>query len=366
MKVKRRVLFVGAFKNKANDGAVGGQMYACKSLVTSELKDEIQWILLDTTGKSVPPPRLYLRMFFALERMLKFIFYCIYKRPHTVLIFSGNKPSIYEKGAMAILASFCGIGVILAPRGGPIAEEIQKSAFLRKFVGFVIRRSSYIVCQGIYWKLFFSSQFPVNPTEKFQVIPNWIDVDKYRRDISINQCSYELRVLFMAWMHKDKGLFDILDAIELMSISHKKKIKFVFLGDGMHKNEAIERARSIGDRYSFEFPGWVYDEEKINYIHRSDIFILPSYSEGLPNSLMEAMVCGVASIATKVGAIPDLITNNETGLLIDAGDSKALAHSLALLINDVELRQKLAKNGQERIIQNHSINSAVEKFKKIF
>lgn len=362
--MKRKVLFVGAFKDKANDGAVGGQMHACKSLVTSRLKEEVQWILLDTTGKAVPPPPVYVRMFSAFERVLKFAVLCAFKRPHSVLIFSGNKPSVYEKGAMAIWASFWGIRVVLAPRGGPIVEEMQQSEFLRKFVGYAIRRSGYIVCQGSFWRHFFSAQFPENNAEKFVVIPNWIDVDKYTRDGSINQNTGELRILFMAWMHKDKGVFDILDAIEQMSVP-QQKVRFVFLGDGLHKNEVLERARNLGDKYNFEFPGWVYDEEKINYIHRSDIFLLPSYSEGLPNSLMEAMVCGVASIATKVGAIPDLITNNETGLLIDAGDSKALAHSISLLINDPSLRERLAKNGQQRIIQNHSIDTAVERLKKI-
>jgi glycosyltransferase involved in cell wall biosynthesis len=362
--MKRKIIFVGAFKDKANDGAVGGQMHACKLLVKSCLKEEFQWILLDTSGKSVPPPPVYVRMFFAFERVLKFVVLCALKRPNSVLIFSGSKPSIYEKGAMAIWASLCGIRVILAPRGGLIIEEIRQSEFLRKFVGYVIKVSDYIVCQGSFWRNFFSTQFPENNAEKFVVIPNWIEVEKYTRDGLIIEKNGDLRVLFMAWIHKDKGIIDIFDAIEEMSVP-LQKVTFVFLGDGLHKKEALERARKLSNIYNFEFPGWIYDEEKINYIHRSDIFLLPSYHEGLPNSLMEAMVCGVASIATKVGAIPNLITNNESGLLIDAGDSKALAHCISLLINDPTLRERLAKNGQQRIIQNHSVDTAVERFKKI-
>ena len=59
MNFKKKVLFIGSFVDKANDGSVGGQMYACKSLIESNLTDQIEWILLDTTGKSVPPPSIF-------------------------------------------------------------------------------------------------------------------------------------------------------------------------------------------------------------------------------------------------------------------------------------------------------------------
>jgi glycosyltransferase involved in cell wall biosynthesis len=363
-KHKRHVLFVGSFKDKANDGAVGGQMQASKSLLNSSLKNEFQWLLLDTTGKSVPPPPVYIRMFFAFARVMKFIFICVFKRPNSVLIFSGNKPSIYEKGIMAIWASFLGIRVVLAPRGGPIVEEIKNSKFLYKFVRYVINCSDYIVCQGSFWKYFFYTQFPDNSEEKFVVIPNWIDGDKYKPELSINKNDDDIKVLFCGWLHKDKGVFDILASIEQLP-TLKQKIRCIFLGDGLHKNDVIKKARDLSDRFSFEFPGWVYDEEKISYIQHSDIFLLPSYSEGMPNSLLEAMMCGVASIASNVGAIPDLITNNETGLLINAGDTEALTKSLTELINNPSLRKKLAKSGRAHIMEYHSIYSAVESFKKI-
>jgi hypothetical protein len=96
-----------------------------------------------------------------------------------VLIFSANSPSIYEKGFMAICASFLKIKVIIAPRGGPLNMEIEQSKFLKKFVTYAFSRSTYIVCQGRYWKDFFSALLPQDQSSKFVIIPNWIDIDHY-------------------------------------------------------------------------------------------------------------------------------------------------------------------------------------------
>ena len=137
------------------------------------------------------------------------------------------------------------------------------------------------------------------------------------------------------------------------------------MGDGLAKNDIETISESWSHLFEFEFPGWVYGKDKINYIYKSDIFLLPSYSEGLPNSLMEAMACGIPSIATKTGSIPDLILPNKTGLLIDAGNTIDLSKAMSLLILDAKLRKELGNNGKERIKQNHSINTAIGIFKKI-
>ena len=362
---KKRVVFVGSFIEKAKDGSVGGQMYACRSLVASELSNEIDWIFLDTTGDSVPPPPIYIRLVAAVIRIFKFGLICIFKRPDSALIFSANGPSIYEKGVMAIWASFLKINVIIAPRGGPLNKEIEQNELLKWFVRFVFKKANFIVCQGTYWKTFFASLLPNSDENKFVIISNWIDLELYSFNDEQAKNKYNgLTILFMGWMHTDKGVYDIFDAIAQLPI-FKEKVKFVFLGDGLAKNDLMRISKSWSHLFEFEFPGWVYGKEKINYIYNSDIFLLPSYSEGLPNSLMEAMACGIPSIATKIGSIPDLIISNKTGLLIDAGNTKNLSKALSLLILDSKLRKELGNNGKERIKKNHSINTAIEIFKKI-
>ena len=118
---------------KAKDGSVGGQMYACKSLIGSRLAEEIEWVLLDTTGKSVPPPPMYDRVFSAVLRIFKFIYLLLSRNPSSVLVFSANGPSIYEKGCIIIIAKLLRKNTIFAPRGGGLINEISDSRTKRFF-----------------------------------------------------------------------------------------------------------------------------------------------------------------------------------------------------------------------------------------
>jgi glycosyltransferase involved in cell wall biosynthesis len=362
--MRRKVLFVGSFKDKAKDGSVGGQMYASKSLISSTLSTHIEWILLDTTGESVPPPPVYIRMFYALKRVINFLFLLVFSKPDSVLIFSANTPSIYEKGLMAICASYLGIKVIFAPRGGPLDKEIERSKFLRNFVEYVFSRSNFVVCQGQYWKSFFSAILPKDEEYKFLVIPNWIDTDLYDLSSVNHHKDDSINVLYMGWIQEDKGVTDIFRAVSQLT-DINRKVNFYFLGDGPDRVELQNLANSGINGFNFFFPGWVHGEEKLSYLAKADIFVLASHSEGLPNSLMEAMVCGVSSLATNVGSVSDLIINNKTGILVEKQDVKSLALGLKKLILDDEFRLQVSIEAKKRIVENHSISNAVNKFKQI-
>lgn len=357
---KKKVLFVGSFIEKAKDGSVGGQMYACKSLISSSLTQDVEWILLDTTGVSVPPPPVYIRMCFAFLRVVKFVWLLVTKRPDATLIFSANGPSVYEKGSMVFIARMFGVKTLLALRGGPLVNEVKQSNTLRKFLISVLRKSDYVICQGVFWKSFFEGlvgfQHP-----KFVVIPNWIDLDKYPYH-PVKPDSAYVSILFMGWLQEDKGVYDIAEAI---NHSFDKPIHLIFMGDGGARAALENIAKTFPENCKVSFTGWIHGKEKMYYLSQSDIFILPSYAEGMPNSLMEAMASGVAGIATKVGAVEDLITDKETGMLIQVKDPAGLREAIGQLINDIDLRRHIVIQAREKMESNHSLESAVNKFKQI-
>ena len=111
--------------------------------------------------------------------------------------------------------------------------------------------------------------------------------------------------------------------------------------------------------------GWVVGKDKFDLLAQSDIFVLPSYFEGYPNSLIEAMASNCAVIATNVGSIPDLIINNHNGLIFRPGDIVTLAGHLDLLISNKQYRVKIANNGRDSVVNNNSIQAAVVKFKSL-
>jgi glycosyltransferase involved in cell wall biosynthesis len=366
--VKKKVLFVGSFLKKATDGSVGGQMYACRSLVDSHLSYEIDWILLDTTGKSVPPPPVIERLFLAVFRIFKFIYLLTFRSPDSVLIFSANGPSVYEKGTMIIIAKLMGKKTIFAPRGGALINEFAESRGKRLFFNILANRSDYIICQGVFWKKYFQGMLGLQFEDKLVVISNWIDLKMYQlppESISKHDPQV-INVLFMGWMQVEKGVHDLFEA--LMRIKNlNKKINVYFLGDGNQREILQNRAitENKNKDLHFFFPGWVHGMEKLSYLQLADIFVLPSHAEGMPNSLMEAMTVGIASISTNVGAVPDLIEDQVNGLLFNSGDINALTCLLNQLMLSRELRESFATKAKEKIYRNHSIENAVFSFKRI-
>src|SRR5690348_5331279 len=101
--MKKKVIFVGSFKENTKDGSIGGQMFASQSLINSCLKDKIDFVLIDTTAETVPAPHLLKRSVKAIKRSAIFVKELLKKEIESVLIFSSNGYSFIEKGGMALI-----------------------------------------------------------------------------------------------------------------------------------------------------------------------------------------------------------------------------------------------------------------------
>jgi glycosyltransferase involved in cell wall biosynthesis len=95
--------------------------------------------------------------------------------------------------------------------------------------------------------------------------------------------------------------------------------------------------------------GWVTGENKEALLSTASIFVLPSYYEGLPMSVLEAMAWGVPVITTPVGGIPEVVRHGEEGVIVQPGDIVGLTAALRQLLDDESLRQRLGANGRKRI-----------------
>jgi glycosyltransferase involved in cell wall biosynthesis len=107
--------------------------------------------------------------------------------------------------------------------------------------------------------------------------------------------------------------------------------------------------------------GYLHGDEKLEIFFESDIFILPSYGEGLPITILEAMAAGLPIIATSVGAIPEIIEDGKNGFLTEAGDYVGLAKKILKLARDMKLRQEMGKNNIEKIERQYNKDLIVSK-----
>jgi len=113
-----------------------------------------------------------------------------------------------------------------------------------------------------------------------------------------------------------------------------------------------------------KFIGMVSPEKIYDYLEQAKILILPSFYEGLPNVILEAMSVGVPVIATRVGGIPDVVKDGETGLLVEPGRVDELAISIRRLIEDDDLRGKMSKNCLEEA-KKYSWENLAERFEDL-
>src|SRR3989344_9149521 len=188
------------------------------------------------------------------------------------------------------------------------------------------------------------------PREKMVHVPNGVDLEKFRQDKKrINQWEQrlqgrnEIRILFVGRVERSKGILDLVEATG--RLRQRYKIKLIIVGTGNLDNELRSRKDP-----NLVLLGRINDIQDVAaWYHWSDIFALPSYSEGFPNAVMEAMACGKAVVTTPTDGALDLVDDGKTGLLTPIGNTQQLAEKLEMLIKDGSLRKELGKNARKKI-----------------
>jgi glycosyltransferase involved in cell wall biosynthesis len=190
--------------------------------------------------------------------------------------------------------------------------------------------------------------------KKVIIAPNGVDFHMVRKITELakskNIKKEEKTILFVGRLTKIKGIIDLLIAFKMLSrIDHETKLVIVgngslnsFLKSFIVKYDLLNRV---------EFVEGVLPWEKVifKYYSRAGIFVLPSYSEGLPSVVLEAMAAEVPVITTPVGDITDLVRHGETGILVEPGNPKALADSLLMVLQDKTLRRKITENALKNV-----------------
>lgn len=357
-----KILFVGGFSSLEN-GSIGGTVFACRSLLSSSLSEKVDWLLLDYTMESLPPPSLVKRLYNSSKRMLLLINYLLNKQVDGVLIFSSTGLSFLEKGLMARIAFIAGKKVYFSPRSGNMESLIRNSRLFRYIVKWVFQGCNRVLCQSSRWKDIYQGSTNL-PREKFVIIPNWIDTRLYDQG-NKNILSDQVKCLFLGALIAKKGIFDLIDAM-IQRKDDLKNVIFYIAGEGPDKDHLQDLISHKGLSSQVKLLGWIGEEQKNKMLKDADIFVLPSYAEGLPNSLLEAMASGCACVATNVGGVPELVLDKSCGILISPGDTMALANSLVYLVNNPEERYLMGLAAKKRVQKEYDIQKAAEKFLSVF
>jgi len=192
------------------------------------------------------------------------------------------------------------------------------------------------------------------PKVNVELIPNCVNFSELPSTIASDQ---SLRTaLFIGWVIPTKGIAELVEAW-----SHLKpqewRLQIVGPGDVSYHQELIERFRPR----RVEFLGELPHVQAMERMAACDLFVLPSYTEGFPNVVLEAMALGKAIVATDVGAIPEML-EAKCGLLVKPKDVESLITALQSLLNDVNLRAELGSRARERALANYSIDAVFARY----
>ena len=347
------VIFVGAFKSAALDGTIGGQAYACRSLVDSPLSERIEWQLIDSTQRSQPPPGFVVRLLFAMRRFAKAIWLLITKRVAATFIFTQYEfSSFLEKGTVAIVASLLGKRSVIAIRSEVRGFGHDKyTIFFRKLV---IRFCSHMIVQSEEAANQLMARLNC-PREKIKIIPNWIDTQRYPVGKKSDP-DKPVKFLFMGWLEVYKGVQHLIDASEEL-VKEGYEFEVQIGGGGSEADSLRQQAVRLNLNGTVKFLGWISGEKKDNALADADVLVLPSYSEGMPNAILEGMASGLAVIATPVGGIPALVSSEKQGVLVPVKDAASLATAMKKLIDDRNLIDSMGAFNRQTAIERHDVRS---------
>lgn len=212
--------------------------------------------------------------------------------------------------------------------------------------------------------------------KNYVCISNGIDLDgKYNiNHFSDNTKSFlrkkynlketDLVVSFIGRLVKEKGIIDLLEAYPLLNSNNVKFLVIGGLPQGERDTDTFEKLKTYENNPNIIFTGHV---DNVNeHLYLSDIFCLPSYREGMPRSIIEAMAMGNAVLATNIRGSREEVLHNETGFLFPTGDSQSIAKYIDDLAFDNEKLKTFKQNGLERAHELYDENKVVEKQLNIF
>jgi glycosyltransferase involved in cell wall biosynthesis len=170
--------------------------------------------------------------------------------------------------------------------------------------------------------------------------------------------SEKLTVICVARLSPEKGHDGLLEVCaELFARGFPFKLDLV--GDGPERERLLARVKELGLTTSVTFHGQLTEEETLESIALADVLVLPSFMEGLPVVLMEAMSLGVPVVASRVAGVPELVEDETEGLLFRPSDWSELRLKLERLLTEPALRVQLARNARLKIEREFVIENAI-------
>ncbi|NET74115.1 MAG: glycosyltransferase family 4 protein [Sphaerospermopsis sp. SIO1G2] len=290
-----------------------------------------------------------------------------------VHIHFAERGSTIRKAILAFIVLLFQCPLVIHSHGATYKEfYLGLPKIIQNLLRFIFGKAHKLIVLSQSWEKFYAEDFGLakdkitilyNPVNLPISIPNRIGRDKVKfvflGRIGKRGGALDLAKSVVKFPQQDKGSFDLIRAFANLPELDKNQADLVLAGNG-----DLEAAQTLISELKMEHKitvySWLTPEERDKLLSIADAFVLPSYHEGLPMSMLEAMAWGLPVIVTPVGGIPEVITDQQNGLLVEPGNYDNISQRMSQIINDENLRISLGKSARRSVesldIQNYILN----------
>ena len=252
-----------------------------------------------------------------------------------------ERASLWRKGLLILGARAFRLPIVLHLHAAQLIHYYASlTEPMKRVVRAIFRSANCCVVLGNMWRDFLTNEIGVDPG-KVVVLYNGVPRALCPRQAYVR--SPHFRILFLGNLMERKGVSDLIEALAqepMRGLDWRAT-----LGGGGPIDFYRQKVDHLHLLSRVDFPGWVDQRYASALLAASDVLVLPSYDEGLPLVILEALTAGVPVVCSPVGAIPEVLQHERNALFVQPGDSQELAVALSRLGREPELRQRLAREG---------------------
>lgn len=298
------------------------------------------------------------RFYMAAICFLKLLGLLVRRKVSFLHLHMAMRGSFWRKSIYLLLAKMFGRPSIVHLHGSEFRDfYIGLGGFRRSLVRWTFGSAECVIVLSRSWKDFVES---VCPTASVKIVQNFVEVLDCVRDRS----SLSHQAIFLGFIGHRKGIYDLLAAWQ--EVVQRVPDAVLLIGGNGEIERARDMARGYGIERSVKFLGWISAEQRGGLLNSSSIYVLPSYNEGLPMGILEAMASSVSVVTTPVGGIPELIVNGMNGVLVAPGEPLKLAEAIVKLFEDENFRKFIERAGNLTVRQSYSVAAVVPKLDQIY
>ena len=272
---------------------------------------------------------------------------------------TASRASFWRKSVVCLLARLAGRPYVVHVHGGEFMKFYQEESrpLTQRWIRHTLARAALVIALSEQWR---ERLLAIAPAARIEVLPNGVALP----DLQGRRRGQKPALLFVGDLIQAKGLHDLLRAFGRIA-PRFPQLELICAG-GKPPAEMTRLVAELGLQERVVCPGWLGPERLRTELGRATVFALPSYAEGMPMALLEAMSWGLPVIATPVGGVPQVVEDGVNGLLVAPGNIDALAAALARLLDEPALRESLGTAARRTIETRFSLATALERLGELY